>query len=641
MARKMKDSGVQWIGEVPAHWEMRKLKYILHERNEKNDPVKTNEILSLTAAQGVIPYAEKEGGGNKPKEDLTAYKLAYPNDIVMNSMNVLSGSVDLSRYFGCVSPVYYMLYSDDSNINIKYYNYIFKTKTFQRSLMGLGNGILIKESENGNLNTIRMRIPLEKLNGLLFMIPSRNEQDKIVDFLDKKVVEIDKAINKTKETIEDYKKYKQAVITEAVTKGLNPDVEMKDSGIEWIGNIPKQWNTCKIKHVFKVFSGATPKSGVGEYWDGDIIWVTPADYKTVDKYISTGKRNISQQGYDSCGTVLVPSDSIVFSKRAPIGSVAITQNELCTNQGCLSCCKKEDANIEYYYYVFSIATKEFDILGTGTTFKEISFDNFINFIVPFPLKKYQDEIVKFLNPIIENVDNLISKKEALIVDLEEYKKSLIYEYVTGKKEVPEEKVVLFPAVVNCKNKRFAQAVLLTKVLDEFGEYHSGRVKVAKTLYVLENHIGFDFEVDPVRKMAGPLDKQYYDAEAIVRHNNWFNVFEDTSNVKFFAGKDKDRYLEYYDKYFKDHDSEIQRIIDVFKNLNMNEAELLATAYASWNDFIIKGDDFNKDDIVEDIFAWDDSKKRFSKETWLGALSELEAKGLSPLGHGKITVLEKE
>lgn len=175
MARKMKDSGIEWIGQIPDEWELRKLKYILCERNEKNAPVKTTEILSLTASQGVIPYAEKEGGGNRPKEDLSAYKLAYPDDIVMNSMNVLSGSVGLSKYHGCVSPVYYMLYSDDENIDIKFYNYVFKTKVFQRSLMGLGNGILIKESENGSLNTIRMRIPMEKLNGLFLVVPDSSE----------------------------------------------------------------------------------------------------------------------------------------------------------------------------------------------------------------------------------------------------------------------------------------------------------------------------------------------------------------------------------------------------------------------------------------------------------------------------------
>ena len=116
-----KSSNIDWIGDIPSDWELEKLKHILLERNEKNNPTKTNNILSLTAKQGVIPISEKEHvGGNKPKDDLTQYKLAYPNDIVLNSMNIISGAVGLSKYYGCVSPVYYMLYTKDNNINIDY-----------------------------------------------------------------------------------------------------------------------------------------------------------------------------------------------------------------------------------------------------------------------------------------------------------------------------------------------------------------------------------------------------------------------------------------------------------------------------------------------------------------------------------------
>ena len=116
--RQMKNSGIEWVGKIPNDWELIKIKYILQERIEKNSPIKTKNILSLTAHQGVIPIAEREGGGNKPKEDFSDYKLAYPGDIVMNSMNILSGSVGLSQYYGCVSPVYYMLRPLNKNFDV-------------------------------------------------------------------------------------------------------------------------------------------------------------------------------------------------------------------------------------------------------------------------------------------------------------------------------------------------------------------------------------------------------------------------------------------------------------------------------------------------------------------------------------------
>lgn len=142
--RVMKDSGIDWIGKIPQTWNIKKIKYSLKNRSENNAPIKSKNILSLTTKQGVIPLENKIGGGNKPKEDYSNYKLAYPNDIVLNSMNILSGAVGLSKYFGCVSPVYYTFYLDNSFDDIRYYNYIFQTKIFQKSLLGLGNGILIK-----------------------------------------------------------------------------------------------------------------------------------------------------------------------------------------------------------------------------------------------------------------------------------------------------------------------------------------------------------------------------------------------------------------------------------------------------------------------------------------------------------------
>ena len=212
---------------------------------------------------------------------------------------------------------------------------------------------------------------------------------------------------------------------------------MKDSGVKWLGEIPADWKIHQIKNDFQIFSGATPKSEVAENWDGDIVWITPADYKTNDKYIFQGKRNISEIGYSSCGTTLVPKDSIIFSKRAPIGTVAITKTELCTNQGCLSCVPKTNANSIYYYYVMSAFTEQFNLFGTGTTFKEISYDNFRSFKVPFPPRAEQKEIAQYLDEKTAAIDLLVEKKNQLVTELERLKKSLIFEYVTGKKAVAQ------------------------------------------------------------------------------------------------------------------------------------------------------------------------------------------------------------
>lgn len=206
--------------------------------------------------------------------------------------------------------------------------------------------------------------------------------------------------------------------------------QMKDSGVEWIGEIPEGWHTCKIKDIFQVFSGATPKSEQAEYWDGDIIWVTPADYKTSDKFVSCGKRTITQAGYNSCGTTLVPAGSIVFSKRAPIGSVAIAKVPLCTNQGCLSCINKGDADTIFFYYVMSIFTEIFELYGSGTTFKELSYDSFTAFAMTNPPLSEQHRIAAFLDRRCAEIDAVIERTKATIEEYKKLKQAVITEAVT-------------------------------------------------------------------------------------------------------------------------------------------------------------------------------------------------------------------
>lgn len=205
--------------------------------------------------------------------------------------------------------------------------------------------------------------------------------------------------------------------------------EMKDSGIEWIGKIPETWEVKRIKHLFTIISGATPGNDA-DNWDGDIFWITPADYKTKDKYVSQGKRNLTKKGFDSCSTCLIPAGNVIFSKRAPIGTVAINTKELCTNQGCLSCISKFELSNAFYYYVLSVGTEYFELLGTGTTFKEISANTFANCKLPFPSLQIQERIVEFLDAKCAEIDALTADIQAQIDTLEQYKRSIITEAVT-------------------------------------------------------------------------------------------------------------------------------------------------------------------------------------------------------------------
>ena len=205
----------------------------------------------------------------------------------------------------------------------------------------------------------------------------------------------------------------------------------KDSGVKWIGEVPEHWEITPLKFCFNVLSGATPKSTELSYWeDGNINWITPADFKTEDRFISDGAKKITKEGFMSCSTTLIPSGSIIFSKRAPIGSVVINRNEVCTNQGCLSCIPKDDISSLFFYYIMSVSQKYFDMLGTGTTFNEISANVFKNVHLPVPPLSEQQSIAFYLDVKTEKIDKMIAKAEKKIEYLGELKQSLITRAVT-------------------------------------------------------------------------------------------------------------------------------------------------------------------------------------------------------------------
>lgn len=219
---RLKYSGVEWLGDVPEHWEVVPLSRVLMQRKEKNDPVRTTNILSLSLKAGVIPYAEKEAGGNKAKEDVSAYMLAYPGDIVVNSMNVVVGSVGLSKYFGAVSPVYYMLRPRDSLDSVEYFSSAFCDVAFQRSLFGLGNGIMyIASKSSGKLNTIRLRIPMTRLKRVLLPRPPATEQGAIVAYLSDITADVVAALSRIERDIRLLREYGTRLIADVVTGKLD------------------------------------------------------------------------------------------------------------------------------------------------------------------------------------------------------------------------------------------------------------------------------------------------------------------------------------------------------------------------------------------------------------------------------------
>ena len=421
--REMKDSGIEWIGEIPKEWEVSVIK---KEYVFQTGATPKTEIESFFCGDNVwINISDMK---SRVLYDSTKH---ISDDAISSTSMSISPKGSLLYAFklsvGAVAFCGKDLYTNEAIATF------LPCKNSLRYLYYIAPIFIIM---NANENIYGAKLLNQQLiKNARILLPPLPTQHRIADYLDDKCRKIDRYIEQQKQVIEKLKAYKQSVITEAVTKGLDPTVPMKDSGVEWIGEIPEGWEIKRIKHSFTVFSGTTPKSEKTENWGGIIPWITPADYKTEDKYVSSGRKSITEIGMQSCGLNWAIKGSLIFSKRAPIGLVAIASNDLTTNQGCLSCVPYENVCSTYFYYAMSAFTEQFDLLGSGTTFKEISANAFGNFKLPCPCLDEQIRISNFLDNEVNSIINAITKKQTLIEKLTEYKKSLIYEVVTGKKEV--------------------------------------------------------------------------------------------------------------------------------------------------------------------------------------------------------------
>ncbi|MDO4948785.1 MAG: restriction endonuclease subunit S [Bacteroidales bacterium] len=206
--------------------------------------------------------------------------------------------------------------------------------------------------------------------------------------------------------------------------------EYKDSGVQWLGEIPRHWEIVALKRISQICSGSTPSSSVERYWNGNIKWITPADFKTETKFVNGGCRTITEEGASSCSTELIPKGSIVFSKRAPVGQVSIITSDLCVNQGCLACIPFSLINGTYLYYLLSSYKNEFESISGGTTFKEISLKDFSSFKVALPSLIEQQAIATYLDTATAKIDEAIAQQQKMIDLLNERKQIIINNAVT-------------------------------------------------------------------------------------------------------------------------------------------------------------------------------------------------------------------
>lgn len=422
MAREMKDSGIEWIGEIPSEWKVAMLKRIASIQTGST-PAKSEENIYYSTEKG-IPWIKAENlGTNLSIKETTEYltddgakvgRVFEPNTVYVCCIASVGkvGYSDLTA--SCNQQINALCFK---NFNWKYGYYMSCSQEMEYLLNASGNVMKIINSD--------------KQSSIMCPVPPLPEQQKIAAHLDSECAKIDDVITKTKATIEEYKKLKQSVITEAVTKGIRPNREMKDSGIEWIGEIPREWETSLIKYHLKW------KSEKG--FPNEQVLSLYRDYGVIPKDSRDDNHNVTS--LDTSGYKLVNIGDFVINKmKAWQGSMAVSEYRGIISPAYHICEFYSNSFIKrYFHYLLrnNSYLPEYERLSTGmrTGQWDLGFDDFKNIPIIVPNLTEQQEIADYLDKKCSEIDTLIAKKEQIVTELESYKKSIIYEYVTGKKEV--------------------------------------------------------------------------------------------------------------------------------------------------------------------------------------------------------------
>lgn len=413
--REMKDSGIDWIGTIPQDWQLSKIGSLYTQRNEKVSD-KDYQPLSVTM-QGILPQlataAKTNDGGNR--------KLVRVGDFAINSRSDRRGSCGISPLDGSVSLINIIL-TPRTAMHPGYYNWLFHTTLFADEFYKWGHGIV------ADLWTTRW----QEMKSITVPVPEYAEQERIAAFLDAECAEIDAVLEKTRASIEEYKKLKQAVITQAVTKGIRGDRPMKDSGSVWFEEIPCNWVMKRIKYLFHIKKDIAGKEGY------TVLSITQRGIQPKDLSKNEGQIAANYSQYQ----LLAPGDFAMNHMDLLTGWVDISKYSGVTSPDyrvfVLDDTEKNDSS--YYLYLMQMCyfNRIFYGLGQGVSGMgrwRLQADKFMNFPVVVPPVDEQKEIVSYLNEKCKQLDTLIRNKQQHLTEIENYKKSLIYEYVTGKKEV--------------------------------------------------------------------------------------------------------------------------------------------------------------------------------------------------------------
>ena len=392
-----KDSGVEWLGEIPSHWEVVPIGRLFTRL--KRTGFSNKELLSVYRDYGVIPKSSRDDNNNKPSDDLGLYQLVQPNDLVMNKMKAWQGSIAISEYEGIVSPAYFVyqpLTVLFTKAFPKYVHYLLRNPRYIAQYLRQSKGIRVNQWD----------LDPEEFQRIELLLPPKAEQNQIFNFLDHETAKIDRLIAKQEQLIALLQEKRQAVISHAVTKGLNPDATMKDSGVEWLGQVPEHWVVKSYKFACKIYRGKfghRPRNDPA-FYDGQYPFIQTGDIARAGKYVTEYSQTLNDRGKEV--SQLFPTGTLMMTIAANIGDTAILGFEAYAPDSVVGFKPSLDLDIDFLRFSFDAAFPALEQTSTQSTQANLNVDRIGAVQAAFPSLMEQKEIVSYLDKILGSVEHL-------------------------------------------------------------------------------------------------------------------------------------------------------------------------------------------------------------------------------------------
>lgn len=615
---KYKDSGVEWLGLVPEEWEVKRLKYLAKllsaKTNESSLCIGLENIESWT---GRFIHADDvfEMGG-------VAFQI---DDILYGKLRPYLAKVYVAKSSGNAIGDFHVLRPLQC-ITAEYLACLLRTK----ECVSISNG--------STYGAKMPRVSWEFLGNLCFPLPSAEEQKRIVTFLDHELSHIDSIISKQQHLVELLEEKRISIISHAVTKGLNPDVPMKDSDIGWIGAAPTHWDLIRIKHLFAI------KKRIAGTLGFDVLSITQKGIQIKDLEANTGQFSMDYSKYQ----LVERGDFAMNHMDLLTGFVDISNYEGVTSPDyrVFSLLDRKNYVALYFLYIFQNAylNKIFYSLGQGVSHFgrwRLQTEQFNDFVLPVPPKDEQKAIVDYLEGELSKIDAIINKTRQAIALAKERRAAIISAAVTGKICVCRPQSVEKP--LSKSLEYFQKVVLAAEITDQLHmERTFGRVKLQKILYLSEYHAQLPFQRSEYQRYAaGPHDpKAMYSIEGQMKKQKWFDsrLRESGYGKEYVPLERHEAYKPYYERYFAEKHEVIQRIIDLLRTKDTQFCEVVATLYGIWNDFLLEGQQLDDAAMFrEAVTNWAPEKKKVPPGLWPKALHWMRENNLVPSGWGEPTI----